>query len=130
MLAKHLFTHKAAVWGSSMLWMVNPFVLFECICGRLTQALLWFIPLAIVHFLKSGQGGWRHPILAGLYTALQAWTYWFCGWFMALAFVWLGIAQLINARHKWRAYLRGWTIAALVCLLCIFAIFPMEILTF
>jgi hypothetical protein len=118
-LAKHLFTHKAAVWTSTLLWMVNPFVLFECICGRLTQALLWFLPLAILHFLKSGRGGWRHPVLAGLFTALQAWTYWFLGWFMVIGFTWLAGVRLVQNRHRWRPLLAGWCISGAVCLLAI-----------
>jgi hypothetical protein len=118
-LAKHLFTHKAAVWASSLLWMVNPFVMFECICGRLTQALLWFLPLAIYHFLKAGRGGWRNPVLAGIFTALQAWTYWFLGWFMVIAFAWLGAVQLASAPRRWRGLVRGWVIAGAVCLACI-----------
>jgi len=119
LLAKDLFTHKAAVWASSLLWMLNPFVLFECMTGRLTQAFVWFLPLAIRHFLRAGRGGWRDPVLAGVYTALQAWTYWFMGWFMAIAMAWLGLIKLAEARHKWRVLLRSWLIAAAVCLVCI-----------
>ncbi len=118
-LAKDLFTHKAAVWAATLLWMINPYSLFECLTGRLTQVLLWFLPLALRHFLRAGRGGWRDPVLTGVYTALQAWTYWFMGWFIAIAMAWLGLNQLLQSRHRWRVFLRSWALAGCVCLLCI-----------
>ena len=33
-----------AIWASTVLWLVNPYVLFELQTGRITQALLWFLP--------------------------------------------------------------------------------------
>ena len=121
-LARDLFSSRRAAWGATLLWMVNPYVLFECMTGRFTQAMLFFLPLAVRHFLRigreadaAGAGRWRNPALAGLYTALQAYTYWFMGYFMALAFAWLAVVGLWRSRDRRRLAL-GYLVAGLVCL--------------
>ena len=83
-----------AVWAASILWMLNPYVLQEISGGRLTQAFLWFLPLAFHCFLKAETGRWT-AILSGIFIGLQAWTYWFMAWFMVPALVCLAWA-------KWR----------------------------
>ena len=100
-LAKHLFSSSNAVFAATVAWQLNPYVLFEMTCGRYTQAFLWFLPLALYGFLKMQEDSrWRWPILAGVMTGLQAWTYWFMGFFMGLAFLWLGLHGLKRAADR------------------------------
>jgi hypothetical protein len=118
-LMRGLCGSSTAVWTATMLWMVNPFTLFEISTGRITQAFLVFLPLAFHHFLRIDRGDRRSAVLAGVFTAAQAWTYWFMGWFMAL-----GLA--IVAVSKWRQsgadrglLSRRIALSAAVCGLCV-----------
>lgn len=110
-----------ASWGATLLWTTNPYVLFECMTGRFTQAMLWFLPGAVLAFLRAGervQAGerpWGQAALAGLLTALQAWTYWFMGYFMALGFAWLAAVDLWRSRARGRL-IAAWALAGAVCL--------------
>lgn len=124
-LARDLFRSRAAVIASTVLWQLCPFLLFELMCGRITQAFVWFLPLAVRAFLHIGGVGegarlpgarphgwrWRDPLLAGLWTGLQAWTYWFMGYFMVLLFAWLGGVELVRRPERGRRVL-GWLLAA------------------
>jgi hypothetical protein len=125
-LARSVFQSRAAVWSATCLWMLNPFVLFELMCGRLTQALLWFMPLAIWQFREIGRshesrwswGWWQPMILAGLFTGLQGWTYWFGGYFLALGLGVLATAELVELARdrRWDWWLLGrWAIAGVAC---------------
>ena len=111
-------------WGgfaAVLLWMANPFVLFELMTGRLTQAFLWFLPLAFSSFLaleeraRKAELAWNSPrllvpaVLAGVWTGLQAWTYWFMGFFMAFGFAWLRGSCWCTAPPA--ALLAGWAVA-------------------
>ena len=118
-LAKRVLERPWAVWGATALWLLNPYVLFECMCGRFTQAMLWFLPLAVLQFLEIGaatdpRARRRAAALAGLYTALQAYTYWFMGYFMALIFLWLALVDLWRSSSR-GALLRGYALAGAVC---------------
>lgn len=106
-------------WAATMLWMLAPYSLFELMTGRLTQAFLLFVPLALYHFIRIGGGRWRDPVLCGLYTGLAGWTYWFNGYFLALAMAWLALAHLIERRHPWRRMVVGWVFAGASCVLSI-----------
>jgi len=101
---------------ATCLWMLNPYVLFELLTGRITQAFLIFLPLAIHHFLRIPQGSPRDAVLAGVYTALQAWTYWFMGGFMALGFVVLATGQIVGKESSVKDGIKGWFVAASSCL--------------
>ncbi len=115
-------------WGAlaaTLLWMANPYTLFELMTGRLTQAFLPFLPLALAAFLDledpdlDRHGRLRAAVLAGLMTALQAWTYWFMGFFMAFAFAWLAGVALWRPRLPRGRLLLSYGIAALACLLAV-----------
>ena len=128
-LARDLFKSRAAVVISTVLWQLCPVLLFELMCGRITQAFVWFLPLAVRSFLHVGgvdaqarlPGArphgwrWRDPLLAGLFTGLQAWTYWFMGYFMALFFLWLAVVELGRRHHRLRR-LGGWVLAGVAAL--------------
>jgi len=117
-LARYVLPSPGAALVATVAWMMNPYVLFEITCGRLTQAFLPFLPLAVYHLLRCEEEGapWRHPILAGLFTALQAWTYWFMGWFMAFAFAWLTLYGLWRSPER-RALALRYVGAGAACVL-------------
>ena len=104
-----------ACWGATALWMLNPFVVFELLTGRITQAFLVFLPLAIHHFLHMSRGRPRDAVLAGLFTAAQAWTYWFMGLFMATAFAGIALAQWRSGHRTLRFWCSRWALAAAAC---------------
>ena len=100
-LARHLFDSPNAVLAATVAWELNPYVMFEITCGRYTQGFLFFLPIAIWAFLKMQEDTrWRWPVLVGIMTALQAWTYWFMAYFMAVAFCCLGVHSLVTARRR------------------------------
>ena len=104
-----------APFAASALWMTNPFTVFEITAGRPTQAFLWFVPVAILFFLRCArQPQRRNAVLLGVAMALAGWTYWFNGYFLALAFVPLGIYELRDAADR-RGTLLRWGLGALVC---------------
>lgn len=115
-LAREVLGRPFAAWGATLLWMICPYILFECMTGRFTQAMLWFLPLAVLHFLRIPQGDKKDAVLAGIWTAAQAWTYWFMGYFMALAFAWLAAVEFQRSSHR-LALGRGYALAGLACLL-------------
>jgi hypothetical protein len=130
-LARHVLGPGVGAWAATLLWQAAPFTLFEVMTGRITQAFLWFLPLAVLWFLRIGEppvaeGGWRRrwelarpSVLAGAFTALQAATYWFMGYFMALAFAWLALVALVRPDHPRRRLVLGWLGAGLTCVVLI-----------
>jgi hypothetical protein len=108
-----------APFAATLLWMVNPFTLFELTAGRTTQAFLWFLPVAVAAFLRSARtGSVRDAVVLGVATALSAWTYWFNGFFLALGFAALAPFSMREAEARGRA-VRAWGIGAAVCLLLV-----------
>ncbi|MBN1337624.1 MAG: hypothetical protein JXB39_16855 [Deltaproteobacteria bacterium] len=94
------------------LWQACSFTLFEVTCGRITQAFLWFLPLAVDRLLAlcTPEGRPRDALLAGLWVGLQAMTYWFMGYFAALLGAWLlflGLVPGTTARGPGRLRLLG-----------------------
>ena len=90
-LARGLMKPGAALVAAAA-WTANPYVLHELAYGRLSQAFLVFLPLALHHFVRLR--GPRDAALAGLFTGLQAWIYWYDGFFLALAFAPLAVVGL------------------------------------
>ena len=106
-LARGLFASRWAAFLATLAWMVNPYVIFEITCGRLTQAFLVFLPLALHFFLKMETDScWRKPLLCGLFVALQAWTYWFMGWFIAFLFAGVALHALLKSEQRGKLALR------------------------
>jgi len=122
-LARELLGRGPAAWGSTLLWLICPYTLFELMTGRITQAFLWFLPPAVLWFLRIGRPGragvlWA-PLLAGLFTGLLAWTYWFYGYFVVLAMAWLALLALLRPELPRRRLLAGYLVAGLACLLVV-----------
>ncbi len=105
---------RIAALAAGLVVALHPYIIFEVNNGRLTQALLWFWPLALreLHLMRQDRR-WRRPVLAGLFIALQAWTYWFTAHFLIL----VGLAALLMV--GWRMDRPWWarlTLAGLVSL--------------
>jgi hypothetical protein len=111
-LAGGVITSSLGVWAASILWMLNPYVLQELSSGRITQAFLWFLPLAF-HFFLRAETSRRAAILAGVFTGLQAWTYWFMAWFMLPAFACLAWAKWRGKSAARSVLVRSYGLAAL-----------------
>lgn len=94
---------------ATLCFALSPFVLFELTTGRPTQAMVWWIPMALYGW-RNLERGWRHAVLCGVGTALTGWTYWFNGYFLAFAMAWLLGVELWTRRDRpeaRRAWLRG-----------------------
>ncbi len=110
------------VFPATLLWMCNPYVLFELTAGRPTQAVLWFYPAAAVYALAllertdAGEGGGagRAALGLGLSVACAGWTYWFELYFLSFLLLPIWLAGLQGHRAPLRAW--GWLAAAVaVC---------------
>ena len=52
-------------------------------------------------------------ILAGLFAALQGWTYWFSGYFLGFCLIWMAICK--GYRRRWIPYLQYYAVALGTC---------------
>ncbi len=109
----------AAADVATFLWQLNPFVLFELGAGRPTQAMVWFLPAAVLYFRRVARG----PTLAnvawfGLSVAMTGWTYWFNAYFLVFLLLLLVPATLREAPSRRRAVV-GWVASAVVCALLV-----------
>jgi hypothetical protein len=103
----------------SLLFGLHPYVLHELAQGRPTQALLFWLPLALHHLLAfAARGRWRDAVLAGLFLALQGWTYWFMGHFSLLMLGPVAIMLLWRSPDRGRT-LRGLLLTAGVAVLLV-----------
>ncbi len=118
-LAQDIFPDKRTVFATTLLWMTNPYVLFELTEGRPTQALLWFVPTAMLYLRRAARApGWRNPVGLGLSVGLAGWTYWFNGYFLVLSLIPLALFELADARDRLRVLAR-WAVGTAVCLLLV-----------
>jgi hypothetical protein len=102
LLLRTMGLSRLSVFVGSAFYAFTPFVLYEVDHGRFTQALLWFGPLALRElFLMDVDRRWRRPVLAGVYIALQALTYWYALYMFVLV---VGPVLLLTGRTRDR----GW----------------------
>jgi hypothetical protein len=118
-LARYVLGGGFAAFAATLLFQTNPFVLFEITAGRPTQGMMWFVPVAILYFLKCA----REPEIGnavrfGVATALVGWTYWFNGYFLVLFLLPLAVWELRSVTDR-RGALRRWALAALVCVVLV-----------
>lgn len=102
--------------AATLLWQANPYLLFELTAGRPTQAMGWWIPLALYFLVRT----WRAPtardaVCLGVAVALAGWTYWYAAYALALAIVPLAAGELRDPARR-RELLRAWALAAAVAL--------------
>jgi hypothetical protein len=81
-LARHVLGDGLPALAATVLWQVNPYLGFELTAGRPTQALAWWIPIAIWSFLRCADGDGRDAVRLGIAVALTGWTYWYAALFL------------------------------------------------
>ena len=114
-LARYLLGDGWAAFAATVLWSINPYVIFEMTAGRPTQAMLWFVASALYYFLRtSRESAWSNPLWFGLAVAATGWTYWFAGFFVVLLLLPLSAWELVESRDRTRLFAR-WALAVLVC---------------
>ncbi len=102
--ARELLGDDDRAFAATLLWLVNPYALFEITAGRPTQAFLWFVPAVPLFLLRvARQARWQDAVWLGLACALVGWTYWYQAVFMALLLVPVALAELRDSAHKARA---------------------------
>lgn len=91
-LARALWPDPRDTVAATLAWMVNPYPMFELTAGRPTQAMLWWMPLAVLGLWRVCRGeGARAAFLLGAATALTGWTYWFAAYFLVFLMVPLAV---------------------------------------
>ncbi len=94
-LARHLAPRRPMLqWCVAAWWMASAYVLQEMEGGRPTQAMLWFVPPAVLALLRFE--GRRDAVMFGTCVGLQSWVYWYMGPFMALCLAPLALARLVR----------------------------------
>lgn len=93
--ASDLTDDRLAVGVGTALFAVTPYVLFEAVEGRPTQALLVLPVLFLHHAWRSGiRPGRRDPLLAGALLAACGYQYWYYAWFGGLACLGYGLWRM------------------------------------
>ena len=118
-LARYVLGDEDRASVATLLWLVNPYACFEVAAGRPTQACLWFVPAAILAFLRCArEPGWHNAILLGVSVALAGWTYWFVGYFLVFLLVPLAVIEWRESRDR-AGTLRRWGFAALLTVILV-----------
>ena len=115
-----------AVLASSIVWVLNPFVISELNLGRPTQILLFpsFIALTIWHrMLTVDDVSSKDKMLLGCSVALQGWCYWFYGMFLVLFLTMYSLFYSRGSFNQIRMMIGRVWISILVCVLCILPAF-------
>ncbi|MES2640549.1 MAG: glycosyltransferase family 39 protein [Myxococcota bacterium] len=114
-LAKYLFGDTFSAFAATLLWMINPFVLFEITAGRPTQAMVWFLPAAVLYLLRAArEPGWKNGAWLGVAVAMSAWTYWFTAYFLVLLLLPLAAWELHASSDRW-GVVRRWSFGVALC---------------
>lgn len=114
-LARYVLGDTFAAFAATLLWTINPFPIFELTAGRPTQAMCWFLPVAVLYFLKCArEPGLKNAFWLGVSVAVAAWTYWFAGYFLALVLLPIAAWELWGATDRKRV-LGRWAVGVLVC---------------
>ena len=85
-LASEFTTDRLVLWVSSAWFACSPFIVFEVVEGRPTQAIVGVLCLFLRSLWRSTpQGRWGSAVAAGLLLALAGYQYWFYAFFGGLA---------------------------------------------
>lgn len=117
--AKLVLNDEQRVFAATLLWLVNPYVLFEITAGRPTQAFLWFVPAVPYFLLKCArESGWANAVKLAISAALVGWTYWFACFFEVALCVPLIWSELRRSPQP-IVVLQRWTMALVVVVLLV-----------
>lgn len=106
-------------FAATLLWLVNPYTMFEITAGRPTQAFLWFVPAVPYFCLRLARGGrWTDALWLGAACALVGWTYWYQAIFVAFLLIPVALAELRDAPDRGRTF-RLWLLALGVAFLIV-----------
>ncbi len=133
-LARRYVEDRLILAVGTLLFAHNPYILYEILDGRPTQAILLFPILFFDRLLQSGeQRGWRGPLWAGLWLALTGYQYWYYavfGGLMALAHgLYLAARPGPQSGGSIAILLRHAGIAAFSLLLCLPVALPLVLAT-
>lgn len=126
-LARLLLDDEDRSFVASLLWMVNPYTLFEITAGRPTQAFLWYVP-AVPYFLirVAREGGWARAGWLGVACAVVAWSYWYQAVFVAFLLIPVALSELRRAQSQRGTLLRWGAALALAGAIVAPAAIPMS----
>jgi hypothetical protein len=125
-LARDEIPDRFAAAAATVLYAVNPYLLYELQCGRPTQAMTCFV-LASYFYLRRLDRGWRDAVACGVAVGVTGWTYWYYAFFFLFSCAWFVPATLWDHPDR-RRYLRGLAIAAVVAAIVVApAVVPMAI---
>jgi hypothetical protein len=105
-LLRYYFPDFKLSWLFAFPFAFNPYIIFNLATGRMTESMLFWLPLFLLYYFKTLQDrSPRAPYLAGLMLALAALTYWYYAYFL----VFLALGYLVfyygqKPRHFWRTY--------------------------
>lgn len=108
-LAREVLGDEDRSFAASLLWMVNPYAMFEITAGRPTQAFLWFVPAVPYYLLRLERGGFE-AVKLGVAAALAGWSYWFSSFFVAT----LCVPLLLRRPLPWRRLLLAGAVAVAI----------------
>lgn len=117
---------ETGLFAASILWICNPYVIFELTAGRPTQALTAFLPIALSYLLRlKAQPQWPNILGLGISVAVAGWVYWFNLYFLVFLLTPIALTGLSQHPQK-AAFIRGILISASLCLILILpAMLPM-----
>ena len=106
-LAREFTDDRLAALLGSTLFALSPFVLFELVEGRPTQAVLALPVLFLLFVFRTGRRpGLVAPILAGIFLALTGYQYWFYAFFGGMVCLGHGLHRFWkppeDAGSRWR----------------------------
>ncbi|MGC6507104.1 MAG: hypothetical protein ACON4U_01755 [Myxococcota bacterium] len=120
-LLRNFIGSSTVIWSATLFMLSSPFVLFELIAGRPTQACLFATPMAMLQLIEILNGDFRirRAIYLGFWVALQGYIYWFYGYFLVgvLSMLYLSHRQ-IHGVNRWRIIM-SMSLSILVCLICV-----------
>ena len=126
-LARLLLEDEERTFAATLLWLCNPYVIFEITAGRPTQAFLWFVPVVPYFLIRvAREGQWRHVACLGASCALVAWTYWYQAIFTAVLLVPVTLSELRRSGERRATAVRWGAALALAALLVAPAAIPMS----
>jgi len=100
-LAQEFTEDTIAIWMSSLWFGCSPFILFEVVEGRPTQAIVGLLCLFIKYMWRAGRDpSWIAPVLAGFMLAIAGYQYWFYAFFGGVAALAHGLYRITEPTEE------------------------------